>query len=129
MLEVANASRARVDAGFLKKVAAIVLAGEKQKGAALSIALVTRQKSQELNLRYRKRRAPANVLSFAGNAFALGEVVLCPAVIRAQERKYGIKGKQALAFMLIHGILHLTGERHGARMERKERRYLVMVNF
>ena len=148
MIEVNNLTRSKVSEAFLKKVAEMVLKGElalrklkgKQKDTILSVALVSQKKAAELNKKYRKKDKVANVLSFpvgndkilSGVEGGLGEIVLCPSQIKKEAKKYGMIFEQALAWMFVHGILHLLGYDHikagGAkRMEQKERMYLSRI--
>ena len=73
---------------------------------------------KELNWKYRKKNEPTDVLSF-GNG--LNEIFICPAVVEKQE---GESFKKKLAEVLIHGILHILGEKHGEKMFKKQKKYL-----
>jgi rRNA maturation RNase YbeY len=57
------------------------------KKYSLSIAYVTSAKSRELNKKYRKKDKATNVLSFALRK-DMGELVLCPAVIRKEAKNF-----------------------------------------
>ena len=132
MIEVNNLTRTKISETFLKKVAETVLKGEKQQTKVLSVALVSQKKAAELNKKYRKKDKVANVLSFSVPELGLGEVVICPQEVRKEAKKYGMIFEQALAWMFIHGILHLLGydhkkERDVKRMEQKERMYLSSI--
>ncbi|HEY4509689.1 MAG TPA: rRNA maturation RNase YbeY [Candidatus Paceibacterota bacterium] len=132
MIEVNNLTRIKISEAFLKKVAEMVLKGEKQQKKDLSVAIVGSKKAGELNKKYRKKDAVANVLSFVNPELGLGEIVLCPSQIKEDAKKYGMIFEQALAWMCIHGILHLLGydhkkEREAKRMEQKERMYLSRI--
>lgn len=132
MIEVNNCTRSKISEAFLKKVAEMVLKGEKQQKKELSVALVSQKKAAELNKKYRKKDTVANVLSFPVPELGLGEVILCPQEVREEAKKYGMMFEQALAWMCIHGILHLLGYDHGKereakRMEQKERMYLSRI--
>ncbi|MGH7249805.1 MAG: rRNA maturation RNase YbeY, partial [Minisyncoccia bacterium] len=74
----------------------------------LSIALVSKQKSRELNRKYRKKDKATNVLSFALSKNS-GELVLCPAVIQTEAKNLARTYKGWLGFLVIHGMLHLKG--------------------
>jgi probable rRNA maturation factor len=143
MIELNNLTRSKINEAALKKTAERVLRGEKSKKKDLSIVFVGPKKSQELNRMYRGKDKPANVLSFAnkkestlsgieGSSLAegyLGEIALCPAEIKKDAKKYGMIFEKALAWMLIHGILHVVGYDHeskkeAALMEQKEDIYL-----
>ena len=122
MIEVNNTTKREVDEQFLKKIVQKVLKEEKSGESDLSVAIVGPKKSQELNKIYRGKNKVANVLSFPEKEFGLGEIVLCPREIEKDAKKYGILFQQALASMLIHGMLHLLGYSHSA-MAKKEKHY------
>ena len=92
------------------------------KKYSLSIAYVTSKKSRELNKKYRKKDKATNILSFALRE-DLGELVLCPAVIRKEAKNFERTFEQFLGFLVIHGMLHLKGSVHSSRMERAEAKY------
>ena len=140
MIEVNNLTQRQIPEAVLKKMAERVLRGEKIKKKGLSIAFVGPKKSRELNKEYRNKDKTANVLSFSAEGHSipsggkgyLGEVVLCPAEIQKDAKKYGMMFEQALSWMLIHGILHLTGYDHKNKkeaklMEQKEQAYLKHI--
>jgi len=62
-----------------------------------------------------------------------GELVLCKAVIKREiknqpknlERNFG----NQLRFLVIHGMLHLKGLKHGQKMEKLEKKYLSRTKF
>lgn len=88
----------------------------------LSIAYVSSAKSREINKKYRKKDRPTNVLSFALRKDA-GEILLCRDVIKAEAKKRGKTVAHWTGFLVIHGMLHLKGMKHSARMERREEEY------
>ena len=68
--------------------------GRRAAGAELAVRVVRAAESRRLNARYRGRNRPTNVLSFpappkgaAGSAGLLGDLVICPAVLRAEARR------------------------------------------
>ena len=125
MIELNNLTKETVPRALLKKVAQSVLRKERRK-AGLSIVLLEKKRMLWLNRTYRKKNKVANVLSFPIPELGLGEVILCPAEIRKDAKKYGIPYTKALAWMLIHGILHVLGYTH-RRMIKKEKRYLFLT--
>ena len=148
MIEVNNTTKRKVSEVLLKKATERVLRGEKIKQKDVSIAIVGPKKSQQLNRQYRNKNKAANVLSFsAGNDRIpsdlsraesrevegyLGEIVLCPAEIKKDAKKYGMMFEQALLWMLVHGMLHLAGYDHktdkqAVLMEKKEQHYLSHI--
>jgi len=80
----------------------------------LSIALVSGEEMAELNEKYLEREGPTDVLSFylgdqAGEAFVLGDVVVCPQEAVKRGGSYGVEPGEEVLLALVHGILHLMG--------------------
>ena len=78
------------------------------KGYSLSLGFIGEKKSGELNLKYRGKDKPTNVLSFSLDKNA-GEIFITPSLAQKEE-----------GFLFIHGCLHLKGMEHGSTMERLE---------
>lgn len=106
-------------------------AGERE----ISVLLVGPAASRALNARYRGRDRPTNVLSFpappgaASASGLLGDLVICPAVLRAEARSQHKAARAHWAHLVVHGVLHLLGYDHerddeALRMERREIRAL-----
>lgn len=94
----------------------------------LSIVFVGEKKSQELNKKYRKKNKPTNILSFALSS-KIGELILCPAVIKREYKNFDRKLPEFIGFLVIHGMLHLKGMKHGEKMEKAEEKYLSRTKF
>lgn len=142
MTEIHNSTKMAIDEKFLSKIAQRVLKNEKIKSLDLSVAFIGAPRMRELNRRYRRKDTIANVLSFSFApsrkeppcSLGLGEIVICPQQVRKDAKKYGILFKKALAWMLLHGILHLAGYTHegkssdAQKMEERENFYLKTLN-
>jgi len=102
----------------------------------LSVTVVGDRAIHRLNRDYLGKDRPTNVISFSlqegefGDLtpHALGDVVISADTAADEAQSCGWGGYERLIFLLLHGILHLTGydhERSGEaearRMERKER--------
>ncbi len=98
------------------------------KKYSLSIGFVSEKKSQEINKKYRGKNKPTNVLSFAFSKTE-GELVLCKAVIKKELEKFGRNYRELEGFLVIHGMLHLKGLKHGKKMEKLEEKYLSRTKF
>ncbi|OGI68437.1 rRNA maturation RNase YbeY [Candidatus Nomurabacteria bacterium RIFCSPHIGHO2_01_FULL_42_15] len=98
------------------------------KDYSLSIAYVDEKKSEEINKKYRGKDKPTNVLSFALRKNE-GELVLCKPVIRREAKNFNKTFSQFLGFLVIHGMLHLKGLKHGKKMEKLEKKYLSRTKF
>ena len=90
----------------------------------LSLALIGEKRAKEVNRRSRKKEYAPNVLSFPLSQNA-GEIYLTPAVAKKQARDFDHTFREHLTFLYIHGLLHLKGFDHGAKMERLEQKYLA----
>jgi probable rRNA maturation factor len=89
----------------------------------LSIVFVGATRARSLNQIHRKKNYVPNVLSFPLDQHT-GEVYICPAVAKREAKKFSLSVSGYLAYLLIHGLLHLKGYDHGATMERLERKYI-----
>ncbi len=93
------------------------------KNYSLSIAFVNIKKSQEINKKYRNKDKPANILSFSLRKNE-GEIIMCPEVIKKEAKNFDKTFRQFLNFLIIHGMLHLKGFKHGKKMKKLEKKYL-----
>jgi probable rRNA maturation factor len=91
--------------------------------AELTIRLVDPDESQALNLQYRGRDKPTNVLSFpfelplgidADDPIhdLLGDLVICTEVVRREALEQGKTPEAHWAHMVVHGVLHLLDYDH-----------------
>jgi probable rRNA maturation factor len=86
--------------------------------AELTIRLVEITESQSLNLSYRGKDKPTNVLSFPFEAPPgmelplLGDLVICVAVVEQEALEQNKPLQAHWAHMVIHGCLHLLGYDH-----------------
>lgn len=89
----------------------------------LSIVFVGRKKSKKLNWLYRKKDYEPDVLSFIVSE-AQGEIFINPYIAKTKARTFDMTYEKYLYFLVIHGMLHLNGMSHGAKMEKAEQKYL-----
>lgn len=92
------------------------------KDYSLSIAYVSEKKSREINKKYRNKDKATNVLSFSLYKNE-GELVLCKTVIKKEADESGKTFEDWLRFLVIHGMLHLKGMKHGKKMEKAEENF------
>jgi len=104
---------------------------EKSPPAGVSLRITGMEEIQQLNLQFRHKNKPTNVLSFPmpviGELAAddiscrlLGDIVLCAPVIKHEAQ---IQNKIPLshwAHMVVHGMLHLQGYDHIEPAQAKE---------
>ena len=91
------------------------------KKFSVSIAYISDQKMREINHRYRKIDKTTDILSFSLDK-NLGEILISKKEAEKKARLFGMKNKDYLDYILIHGLLHLKGFEHGSIMERHEKR-------
>jgi probable rRNA maturation factor len=109
--------------------------GRKASGRELGVRVVGPAESRRLNARYRGRNKPTNVLSFpaadlpAGSERPLGDLVICPEVLRAEAREQHKSLRAHWAHLVVHGALHLIGydHLHAAQADRMERREISVL--
>ena len=117
-VEVENRSGAAVDEAGAVELAQRVLAAEGILEGELGLTFVPPDESRALKEQHLGIDEPTDVLSFPldgreelpeGVPRALGDLVICPQVVG-----------DAWRAPLVHGLLHLLGYEHGARMESRE---------
>lgn len=88
----------------------------------LGLIFLKKPDARRLNKKYRGKDYATDILSFEGDAEqTLGELVICPEVLRHQAEEHGLTFREELGYMVIHGFLHLLGfehERGGREAER-----------
>ena len=102
MVEIRNLTKKRVPLKTLLELAERILKKEKREGKDLSVVFVGPQRMRRLNKMYRGKDYVTDVLSFSMKEFGLGEIILCPAKIRKDARKYGIVFEQELVRVFTH---------------------------
>ncbi|MAJ97396.1 MAG: rRNA maturation RNase YbeY [Parcubacteria group bacterium] len=86
---------------------------------ALSLVLIADTLAKRLNQEYKKRSNPTNILSFPLSETE-GEIFLNIRRAKRDAKKFGHTTNQHIAFLFIHGCLHLKGTVHGKKMEKQE---------
>jgi probable rRNA maturation factor len=118
-VEISNPSAAEVDEEAAVALARRVLSAEGVEDGELGVAFVSPDRIAELKRDHLGLHEPTDVLAFPidgrdelpnGVPRQLGDVVLCPEVVRGAWRA-----------PLVHGLLHLIGYEHGPEMEARER--------
>lgn len=115
-------------------------------GTEVSIVLVGQDEMAQYNQRFMDRSGPTDVLAFpieqlipgdipkpvmGGQPLSLGDIFVCPAVVREQAQDLNVPLDHELALIVTHGLLHLLGYDHsespGAeRMAARERELLAL---
>ena len=109
------------DYSILDKVFKRTLKLENVKNAFFSVVLVDEKTIQDINRDYRGIDKVTDVISFAfedndkkeyNNIRILGEIYICIPRMKEQAIMYGHSEIRELAFLGVHGLLHLLGYDH-----------------
>lgn len=88
--------------------------------AEVAVTVVGSARMRTLNRRWRKVDRPTDVLAFplhmrpvkSYTSVALGDVFICPDVVRRKASDSGVAVRTHLKWALVHGFLHLAGYDH-----------------
>jgi probable rRNA maturation factor len=136
--------RITFDQARLERSAQAILSNLGETSAELGILLVGDQRMRGLNRRYRGKNHTTDVLAFAMREARpphhshpmpdmLGDVVISVPTAWRQAMEAGRSLDDELAWLLVHGILHLCGYDHernkneALRMHRRERMILQSI--
>ncbi|MDO8728754.1 MAG: rRNA maturation RNase YbeY [bacterium] len=89
----------------------------------LSLVFIDNKHSRRLNLRYRAKNTPTNVLSFLLSRKS-GEIFIDLVTALKETKKFEMSFEKFVTFLFIHGLLHLKGMEHGVTMEEAEKKLL-----
>jgi probable rRNA maturation factor len=95
---------------LLKTAVVAVLESEKVKKYQVNFIMVDDKEIRKLNAKYRKVRRITDVLSFlVVPEFFMGDIYISKNRSQKQAKKYANAWQQELAYLAIHGTLHLCG--------------------
>ncbi len=79
----------------------------------LTLVFLDKKPAQKINFEFRQKDYATDVLSFDSmDPDSLGELILCPEVLKRQAVEHQLSYQQELGYMLLHGVLHLLGYDH-----------------
>lgn len=106
---------------------------EKCPPVEVSLTIVDNQQIQEINREYRDIDRPTDVLSFPlyepdeefvlaeeEEYLSLGDIVISMPQAQKQATEYGHSLEREVAFLAVHGFLHLLGYDHETEAQEKE---------
>jgi probable rRNA maturation factor len=105
--------------------------------AEIAVRIVGEAEARELNLQYRRKDYPTNVLTFdyARDPVVMADLVLCGPVVEREAREQRKTLQAHYAHLLVHGTLHAqgydheAGEREAVEMEALEILLLSSLGF
>jgi probable rRNA maturation factor len=114
-----------VDAALIESAVRATLQQQHKTGAIeVSVLVTTAEEIHRLNREYRRIDAPTDVLSFAddgdtpgfvlppGMPKYLGDIAISWQHVCQQAAEFGHSERRELAFLTVHGLLHLLGYDH-----------------
>ena len=113
----------------LKKVIDIAIKSEKVNNVEFNVIIVDNERIHEINREYRHIDRPTDVISFAledDESFpgmetrVLGDIYISLDKVYEQSEAYGHSFFRELAFLTVHGLLHLLGYDHMEKEDEKE---------
>lgn len=111
-----------------KKIINSVFEQFKTDNSIFNIIFVDADKIKEINKTYRNIDRVTDVISFALNdndemsniaSNELGDIFICVSRAKEQAHEYGHSEKREIAFLSVHGFLHLSGYDHMTEEEEK----------
>ncbi len=102
-----------------------------RKNYEYSVSIVDEESIRKYNHQYRQIDAGTDVLSFAFTDYEdviimknkitmLGDILICYQRAKQQAQEYGHSLRREMAFLFIHGLLHLLGYDHGNEKDEAE---------
>ena len=125
-----------IDQKLLKLLESVIENALEREGIKIPvevcISLVEDREIQSLNREYRGRDVPTDVLSFplidrddldkqvpTEIEVLLGDIIISAERADEQAKEYGHSFQRELAYLTVHGILHLLGYDHSSPQEEK----------
>jgi probable rRNA maturation factor len=109
---------------------------------SVAVALIDDRAIRKLNLTYRGKDKPTNVLSFPageaaggkGKTRSLGDVAIALGTVKREAKAQGKTVEDHVAHLMVHAVLHLLGYDHEAdpdaeEMEALERKALAALGI
>jgi probable rRNA maturation factor len=104
--------------------------------AEISVSFIDNEAIHKLNLQYREKDKPTDVLSFPiwekdeledgsafdGHAVTLGDIIISAEQAKVQSLEYGHSLEREICFLAVHSVLHLLGYDHETSEE--DERYM-----
>ena len=123
-----NKTEEKIDKSFVRKVAKHTLKKMEAEKSEVNIIFVGLEEIHGINKAYRNVDRPTDVISFAledtedvtvYEERVLGDIYICLDKVHEQAKEYGHTEIREMAFLIVHGLLHLLGYDHMIKEEEK----------
>lgn len=92
----------------------------------ITLVLVSSRQMKQLNQQFRQKNYATDILSFNPvSKESMGELVLCPAVLKKQAISHKHSLGHEMVYMLLHGVLHLLGYDHEQSTLQEKKMFLL----
>lgn len=119
--EVFNETNEPIDIEEEKKIIEYALKYKKLENVVFNVIFVDNETIRQINKEYRNIDRETDVISFALEdneeitfefGRLLGDIYISVPKMQSQAKEYGHSEKREMAFLTIHGLLHLLGYDH-----------------
>ena len=121
-----NAFKALAPKKYVLEYLSRVLSELKLANVEFSVSFIDEDHMHQMNKDFRDIDDSTDILSFAaedeedGFSFisagrrkrVLGDILICPQVLSRNAERFGVTENEELRRLLVHGVLHLSGENH-----------------
>ena len=123
-----NKTEEKIDKSFVRKVVKHTLKKMEAEKSEVNIIFVGLEEIHEINKTYRNVDRPTDVISFAledtedvtvYEERVLGDIYICLDKVHEQAKEYGHTEIREMAFLIVHGLLHLLGYDHQTESDAK----------
>ena len=123
-----NKTEEKIDKSFVRKVVKHTLKKMEAEKSEVNIIFVGLEEIHEINKTYRNVDRPTDIISFAledtedvtvYEERVLGDIYICLDKVHEQAKEYGHTEIREMAFLIVHGLLHLLGYDHMIKEEEK----------
>lgn len=104
----------------------VILKKFKLLNSEITIRIVDKKEMCAINLQYRKKNIPTNLLSFPYHKIKgisnvlLGDIIVCNSIVEKEAKIFNKKIKERWAHIIVHGCLHLIGYQHNDKKKQKQ---------
>lgn len=113
---------------------------EFQKKTEITIRIVEKKEIQYLNMKYRGKNKPTNILSFPFivpkkiYSPLIGDLVICQKIVQEEALLQKKNISTHYAHLIVHGCLHLFGYKHKKnrdfkKMKKKETKIMKKIGY
>lgn len=133
MIGIFNKTEEKIEKKFIRDIVKYTFKKLNVGKCEVNIIFVGINEIHEINKSFRGIDRPTDVISFAlednddmcmSDERILGDIYICMEKIHEQAKEYGHSEKREMAFLTVHGLLHLLGYDH---MEKEEEK--IMFNL